>query len=115
MFGVKTESDEDIVYDKNGKPVADADLKDTEKVPYTQNINEYMEKEVYPYVPDAWVDESVVDTGIMGDQQVGIVGTQISFDKYFYHYEAPRKPEDIMAEIKALEPEIEAALKGVFA
>ena len=115
VFGVKTESDEDIVYDKNGKPVADADLKDTEKVPYTQNINEYMEKEVYPYVPDAWVDESVVDTGIMGDQQVGIVGTQISFDKYFYHYEAPRKPEDIMAEIKELEPEIEEALKGVFA
>lgn len=115
MFGVKTESDEDIVYDKNGKPVADTDLKDTEKVPYTQNINEYMEKEVYPYVPDAWVDESVVDTGIMGDQQVGIVGTQISFDKYFYHYEAPRKPEDIMAEIQALEPEIEEALKGVFA
>ena len=115
VFGVKTESDEDIVYDKNGKPVADADLKDTEKIPYTQNINEYMEKEVYPYVPDAWVNESVVDTGIMGDQQVGIVGTQISFDKYFYHYEAPRKPEDIMAEIKALEPEIEEALKGVFA
>ena len=115
VFGVKTESDEDIVYDKNGKPVADTDLKDTEKVPYTQDINEYMEKEVYPYVPDAWVDESVVDTGIMGDQQVGIVGTQISFDKYFYHYEAPRKPEDIMAEIKALEPEIEEALKGVFA
>jgi type I restriction enzyme M protein len=113
VFGVKTELDEDIVYDKNGKPVADANLKDTEKVPYTQDINEYMEKEVYPYVPDAWVDESVVDTGIMGDQQVGIVGTQISFDKYFY--EAPRKPEDIMEEIKALEPEIEEALKGVFA
>lgn len=115
VFGVKTESDEDIVYDKNGKPVPDADLKDTEKVPYTQDINEYMEKEVYPYVPDAWIDESVIDTGIMGDQKVGIVGTQISFDKYFYHYEAPRNPEDIMAEFKALEPEIEAAMKGVFA
>ena len=114
VFGVKTESDEDIVYNKNGKPVADTDLKDTEKVPYTQNINKYMEKEVYPYVPDAWVDESVVDTGIMGDQQVGVVGTQISFDKYFYHYEAPRKPEDIMAEIKVLESEIEDTLKGVF-
>lgn len=114
VFGVKTELDEDTVYDKNGKPVADSDLKDTEKVPYTQDINEYMEKEVYPYVPDAWVDESVIDTGIMGDQKIGIVGTQISFDKYFYHYEAPRNPEDIMAEIKALELEIEAALKGVF-
>ena len=43
-----------------------------------------------------------------------IVGTQISFDKYFYHYEAPRKPEDIMTEIKVLESEIEDTLKGVF-
>ena len=115
VFGVKTEDDEDIVYDKNGKPVPDPDLKDVEKVPFEQDINEYMEKEVYPYVPDAWVDETVIDTGIMGDQKVGVVGTQISFDKYFYHYEAPRDPAEIMAELEALEPEIEEALKGVFA
>lgn len=115
VFGVKTEDDDDIVYDKNGRKVADPDLKDTEKVPYTQDINDYMEKEVYPYVPDAWVDETVTDEGVMGDHKVGIVGTQISFDKYFYHYEAPRDPAEIMGEIRALEPEIEDALKGVFA
>lgn len=115
VFGVKTEDDEDIVYDKNGKPVSDPDLKDVEKVPYEQDISEYMEKEVYPYVPDAWVDDSVIDTGVMGDQKTGVVGTQISFDKYFYHYEAPRDPAEIMAELEALEPEIEEALKGVFA
>lgn len=74
-----------------------------------------MEKEVYPYVPDAWVDETVTDEGVMGDHKVGVVGTQISFDKYFYHYEAPRDPAEIMGEIKTLEPEIEDALKGVFA
>jgi len=114
VFGVKTDSDGDIVRDKNGKPVPDPELKDTEKVPYTQDIEDYMEKEVYPYVPDAWVDTSVTDEGPLGDRQIGVVGTQISFDKYFYHYEAPRDPADIMAEIKALEPEIEDALKGVF-
>ena len=113
VFGVKTEDDEDIVYDKNGKPIPDPDLKDVEKVPYGQDINEYMEKEVYPYVPDAWVDETVIDTGVMGDRRTGVVGTQISFDKYFYHYEAPRDPAEIMAELEALEPEIEEALKGV--
>lgn len=113
VFGVKTEDDEDIVYDKNGKPVPDPDLKDVEKVPFEQDINEYMEKEVYPYVPDAWVDETVIDTGVMGDRKTGVVGTQISFDKYFYHYEAPRDPAEIMAELEALEPEIEEALKGV--
>lgn len=114
-FGVKTENDEDIVRDKNGNPVSDPDLKDTEKVPYLEDIGRYMEREVLPYVPDAWVDETVVDNGPLADGKVGVVGTQISFDKYFYHYEAPRDPEDIMSEIKALEPEIEEALKGVFA
>lgn len=114
-FGVKTENDEDIVRDKNGNPVSDSDLKDTEKVPYLEDIGRYMEREVLPYVPDAWVDETVVDNGPLADGKVGVVGTQISFDKYFYHYEAPRDPEDIMSEIKALEPEIEEALKGVFA
>lgn len=114
-FGVKTENDEDIVRDKKGNPVPDPDLKDTEKVPYLEDIDDYMEREVLPYVPDAWVDETVVDNGPLADGKVGVVGTQISFDKYFYHYEAPRDPEDIMSEIKALEPEIEEALKGVFA
>jgi type I restriction enzyme M protein len=113
-FGVKTENDEDIVRDKKGNPVPDPDLKDTEKVPYLEDIDDYMEREVLPYVPDAWVDETVVDNGPLADGKVGVVGTQISFDKYFYHYEAPRDPAEIMAEIKALEPEIEDALKGVF-
>lgn len=113
VFGVK--GDEfDIVRDNDGNPLPDPDLKDTEKVPYEMNIDEYMETAVYPYVPDAWVDKSVVDCGPLCDGMVGIVGTQISFDKYFYHYEAPRDPQEIMGEIKALEPEIADALKGVF-
>ena len=111
-FGVK--GDEfDIVRGSDGNPLPDPDLKDTEKVPYGMEIEEYMKKEVYSYVPDAWVDESVIDIGPLCDGAVGIVGTQISFDKYFYHYEAPRNPQEIMDEIKALEPEIEEALKGV--
>lgn len=112
-FGVKGEEYE-IVRDKNGNPFPDSELKDTEKVPFLMNIQEYMDKEVLPYAPDAWVDKSVVDTGVMQDGKVGIVGTQISFDKYFYHYEAPRSPEKVMSEIEALEPQIQEALKGVF-
>ncbi len=120
VFGVKTEDKEDIVYDKNGNPVSDPDIKDEEKVPYKQDISknreiiqEYMKKEVSPYVPDAWVDETVIDKGVMGDKEIGVVGTLISFDKFFYHYEPPRDPAEIMAELDALEPEIEEALKGV--
>lgn len=118
-FGVKTEDDEDIVYDEEGNIVSDPDLRDTENIPWGTDIDDYMAKEVLPYLPDTWVNETVrdnwaLDDGTpMGDNEIGIVGTQISFDKYFYHYEAPRKLSTIMAEIEALEAEIEESLKEV--
>ena len=118
-FGIKTEADEDIVYDEDGNIVADPDLRDTENVPWGMSIDDYMAKEVLPYLPDTWVNEDVRDNWtigdgtVMGDGEVGIVGTQISFDKYFYRYEPPRAPEDIMTEIEALEAEIEQSLKEV--
>lgn len=111
VFGIKTDSDEDIVRDNEGRPVDDPDLRDVEKVPYTQDIEEYMEKEVYPYVPDAWVDRTVIDNGPMQDGKIGVVGTNISFNKYFYHYEEPRNPEEIAKEIIALENGLETSME----
>ena len=113
VFGVRTELDEDIVYDEEGNQVPDHQLEDTENVPYTMAIEDYMAKEVLPYLPDTWVNKEVRDSGPLADGKVGVVGTQISFDKYFYHYEAPREPETIMSEIEDLEKEIELALQEV--
>ena len=112
-FGVRTESDEDIVYDKDGNIVPDPKLEDTENVPWNMTIEDYMAKEVLPYLPDTWVNEDVRDSGPFADGEIGVVGTKISFDKYFYHYEAPREPADIMSEIEALEAGIEKALAEV--
>ena len=42
---------------KRGKPVADADLRDTENVPLTEDVESYFAREVLPYAPDAWIDE----------------------------------------------------------
>lgn len=101
-----------IVRDKNGKIMADPDLKDTENIPFDMSFDAYMEKEVLPYAPETWIDESVRDEGPLQDEKVGVVGTNISFNKYFYHYEEPRKPEVIAKEIMELESGLEEFMKG---
>ena len=100
-----------IVRDKNGKIMADPDLKDTENIPFDMSFDAYMEKEVLPYAPETWIDESVRDEGPLQDEKVGVVGTNISFNKYFYHYEEPRKPEVIAKEIMELESGLEEFMK----
>jgi len=71
-----------------------------------------MNKEVLPFRPDAFIDESVLDSGPLQDGKVGVVGTNISFNKYFYHYEEPRKPEEIAAELLELESGLESFMEG---
>lgn len=100
-----------IVYDKNGQPMADPDLKDTENIPFGTSFEEYMGSEVLPYAPETWIDETVTDKGPLADGKVGIVGTNISFNKFFYYYEEPRKPEEIAKEIMELESGLEEFMK----
>lgn len=41
---------------KKGKPQPDSKKRDTEIVPWTEDIDEYMQKNVLPYAPDAWIE-----------------------------------------------------------
>ena len=77
---------------KKGKPQPDSKKRDTEIVPWTEDIDEYMRKNVLPYAPDAWVDEKKTK-----------IGYEIPFTREFYKYVAPRKSEDIFAHLKELE------------
>jgi type I restriction enzyme M protein len=61
-------------------------------------------------VPDAWIDEKVVDEK---DGQIGKVGYEIPFTRYFYKYEPPRPVEEIEKEIKDIEDEIQEILKEI--
>ena len=88
---------------KKGKPQADPALRDTENVPLKEDIPEYFAREVLPYAPDAWIDESKTK-----------VGYEIPFTRYFYRYEAPRPSSEIMAEILELEKELDGSLKEIF-
>ena len=85
--------------DRNGNPKPDTKLRDYEKIPLKQDVDEYFENEVLPHVPDAWIDRSK-------DK----VGFEISFTKFFYEYTPLRSLVDIRADILALEEETEGLL-----
>lgn len=111
ILSALSERDEtaEICRDGKGKPEADPLLKDTENVPLREDIWDYFEGEVLPHVGDAWINESVVDEK---DGEVGKVGYEINFNRYFYCYEPPRDLAEIEADIKVLEGEILEMLKG---
>ncbi|MBQ4513706.1 MAG: SAM-dependent DNA methyltransferase [Anaerolineaceae bacterium] len=88
---------------KKGKPVPDANLRDTENVPMTEDIGEYFRREVLPYAPDAWIDTKKTK-----------VGYEIPMTRYFYEYQAPEPVEDIIARITQLEADISASLQALF-
>ena len=69
----------------------------------TDDIDEYFQREVLPYVSDAWIDT-----------QKTKVGYEIPMTRYFYEYEAPEPVEDIMARITGLEADISASLQALF-
>lgn len=100
-----------IALDKHGEIMADPELKDYERIPFGTSFEDYMKSEVLPYAPETWIDNTVMDTGPLQDGKVGIVGTNISFNKFFYHYEEPGNPEDIAKEILELESGLEEFMK----
>jgi type I restriction enzyme M protein len=99
-----------VCRDKNGDPEPDPDLRDTENVPLGESIEAFFEREVKPHVPDAWINLNVRDDQ---DGEVGKVGYEINFNRYFYEYQPPRDLKVIEAEIKTLEKEIMEMLKEV--
>jgi type I restriction enzyme M protein len=110
ILGALSERDEtaQICRDKKGFPEPDTELRDYENVPLNEDIRAYFEREVEPYVPEAWVDEGTRDHL---DGEVGKIGYEINFNRYFYKYELPRPLEQIEAEIRELETEIVEMLK----
>jgi len=102
--------DAEICLDAAGNPEPDPELRDHELVPLNEDWVDYVAREVTPFVPDAWVDENYRDA-IDGD--VGRVGYEINFNRYFYRYVPPRPLSEIDAELKALEAEIAGLLKEV--
>ena len=99
-----------ICADVDGSPEPDPDLRDHENVPLSESIRDFFDREVKPYVEDAWINEAVRDPK---DGETGKVGYEINFNRYFYVYEPPRPLAEIKAEIRELEKEIVGLLGEV--
>ncbi len=97
-----SEPDETAEYvtDNKGKKKPDSALRDSEKIPLKQDIEEYFEKEVKPYYSDAWMD-----------RKKDKIGYEINFTQYFYKYVPPRPLEEIEADIKKVTAEIQELIK----
>ena len=89
--------------EKKGRVVADTSKRDTENVPLGEDIGEYMKREVLPYNPDAWVDETKSK-----------VGYEIPFTRTFYEYKPIEPAETIAARIKDHESRLAAQFSKIF-
>ncbi len=93
----------EVCLDKRGQPEPDPELRDTESVPLSESVESFFEREVKPHVPDAWIDTNKRDEK---DGEVGIVGYEINFNRYFYCYTPPRPLYEIESDIRVIESDI---------
>lgn len=103
VLQAQTDENGKMLLNKKDEPIQDKTKgTDTESIPLTDNIEEYMEKEVLPFAPNSYIDNSKTK-----------IGYEISFTKYFYKYQEPRNTKEIMQEILELDKKLDGVLKEI--
>jgi type I restriction enzyme M protein len=82
---------------------SDSDLRDSEKIPVKEDIYEYFQREVRPYVSDAWINLPPTK-----------IGCEISFNKYFYKPAPLRSLAENEADILALDEQSQGFIRSLF-
>ena len=107
-----------VLTNRKGDPEPDPDLRDQENIPLPAGwlsldkktrqealvgqAEHYLEADIRPYLPDAWIDHAKTK-----------IGYEIPFTRHFYEYVPPRPVAEIDAELKAVEAEIQQLLRGL--
>lgn len=100
-----------IQRDKNGNVIYDKETYDKEIVKYNENIEEYMAREVLPYIPDAqWFWEE----NLGAKKPVIKVGAEIPFTRYFYKYIQPKPSADLAKRFMELEKSVSERIDKLF-
>jgi type I restriction enzyme M protein len=94
--------DEAEVCMSGGNREPDSALRDTELVPFRDDVQSYFEREIRPFAPEAWVDKAKTK-----------IGYEIPFTRLFYRYFLTRPLEEIDAELNHLAVEIIDLLQAV--
>jgi type I restriction enzyme M protein len=94
--------DGEIVTNKQGEPKLDSSKRDYERIPLTDDIEDYFNEEVKPHLPDSWMDLSK-----------NKVGYELNFNKYFYKYKPLRSIDEITKDLLKLEEDSENLLRKI--
>ena len=101
----------DIQKDRNGNVLYDKDTKDTEIVSWSVNIDDYMESEVLPHVPDA---KAFFEEDLGKKKPVIKTGAEIPFTRYFYKYQEPASSDELAKKFNELETSVNLRIKKLF-
>lgn len=101
----------EVQKDKKGNIIYDKDSKDTELVRYEEDIQDYMDREVLPYVPDA---KAFFEENLGAKKPVIKVGAEIPFTRTFYKYQEPKASEELEAQFIELENIVSESIKKLF-
>ena len=100
-----------IQKDRKGNILFDKETKDTEIVPYEEDINSYMEREVLPYIPDA---TAFFEENLTAKKPVIKTGAEIPFTRTFYRYQAPATSEVLENRFTELEQSVSKQVEELF-
>jgi type I restriction enzyme M protein len=92
----------EVVTKKDGSPKPDTSKRDNERIPLTEDVEEYYNREVKPHLPDSWMD-----------RDKDKVGYEINLTKYFYQYKPLRSLKDITSDLLELEKVSEGIFKEI--
>ena len=107
----KMDKTAEIQTDKKGNILYDKDTEDTEIVNINTSIDDYMAKEVLPFVPDA---KAFFNEDLGKKKPVIKTGAEIPFTRYFYQYQKPKSMDVLANKIRNLESEINAGMQDLF-
>lgn len=107
----KMDKEAEIQRDRKGNIIYDTETKDTEIVPYKEDIETYMAREVLPYVPDA---KAFWEENLKKAKPVIKTGAEIPFTRYFYKYEEPTPSEELEKQFLDLEEEVSTRVAELF-
>ena len=101
----------DIQKDKKGNILYDKETKDTEIVPFLEDIDDYVEREVLPHIPDA---KAFFEEDLSKKKPVIKTGAEIPFTRYFYKYKAPVSSDILKEQIQEQEKNLAGILSNLF-
>ncbi len=101
----------DIQKDKKENIIYDKETADTEIVPFKENIESYMKREVLPHIPDA---KAFFDENLSAKKPVIKTGAEIPFTRYFYKYQKPESSEVLKKQFIDLEKSVQARISALF-